>query len=183
MLDRDVWGWSGMEYSFIMLKPDAVERGVYGEVLDYFGEVGLRIPFMTRVVMTPELVDAHYSDVSDEARENLHAYMDGRTVVPALTYGEDAMERTRAVVGEEWRPEENPHGTVRGDVHNPRSALYSTRPNYHSRVAAENDLPAYNLIHAADPVDGQDVVAEEAELFFGEDIHTYLNGQNTAVSW
>lgn len=163
-----------MEHSFIMLKPDAVERGVYGEVLEYFRGEDLHIPFMTRVEMTPDLVDAHYSDVGDEARVNLHRYMDGRTVIPALTYGEDAMERTRAVVGEEWRPEENPYGTIRGDVHNPESPLYSPLPNYHSRIAEERDLTAYNLVHAANPGDGRDVVAEEAELFFGDAIHDYL---------
>lgn len=175
-----------MESSFLMLKPDALERDLFNEVLSYFRDSDLRIPAMTREQVDEETVEEHYSHVPDEILEGLHDYFDGEEVVIAVVYGENAIERTREIAGSDWKPEQNPYGTIRGDIHNPDSPLYWENGiaeedqdlwerRYHSEKTLEGE-PTYTLVHTADPEEDlpQEVAKKEAARFFGEEITNYM---------
>lgn len=175
-----------VEYTFVMAKPDALDRGVVDEAFAYFRDTGLRIPVMARRTLDEETVRSHYSNVSDDVFHLLEDYLVDEEAVGAVLYGEKAVERARETVGASWRPEENPYGTIRGDVHNPDSPVYwqqGVAPDaamawarrYRSREAKAGE-PIYNLVHAADPTepDPQENAFREAQLFFGDDIRTHL---------
>lgn len=64
-----------MEKTLILLKPDAVERGLVGELLKRFEQKGFRIDAMRMLRFTPELARRHYAEHVD------------RTFYPALEIG------------------------------------------------------------------------------------------------
>lgn len=160
------------ENTFVMLKPDTIQRNLVDEVLEYFVEEGFDMPMLTGLEVEPELVEEHYSHVPDEVREELHEYFDNEYVVVGVLEGEDAVDRTREIVGDDFRPEHNSFGTIRGDVHNPESDLYSENASYHSEKAEDEDVPLYNLIHASAE---QEEALEEIERFLGSRALEYLN--------
>lgn len=175
------------EYTFVMFKPDTLERDLFNDVLSYFKSEGLQIPAMTRKTVSHNLIDQHYSHVPDNIRETLHEYIGGEDVVAAVIYGQNAIERTREIVGDDWRPENNPFGTIRGDIHNPESALFwrnntgeeisKFERRYDSNKAGD-DEPVYNLIHAVDPTEENpdEIARQEVKRFFDKTIWHHLEG-------
>lgn len=159
------------EYSFVMIKPDTVQRGLEKEVLKYIDHANLEVRASQTRKITSELVEEHYSHVPDEVREDLHQYFDDEEVVVAILDGNNPNKRTREIVGDDFRPEENSMLTIRGSaVNDPTSNFYDKEliPNYDSRIAESWDLPLYNLVHASESYED---AKEEANRFMrrGED--------------
>ncbi|MFB6145475.1 MAG: nucleoside-diphosphate kinase [Candidatus Nanohaloarchaea archaeon] len=159
------------EYTFVMLKPDTLHRGLESEVFEYFLGEGLRMPLMTESHLTHGLVAEHYSHVPDDVQDALHEYFDDEDVVVGVLEGEDAVSRTRQIVGDDFRPEKNSTGTIRGDAHNPESPLYSEEPNYDSEIADDRGIPLYNFIHASGDFEE---AQEEIRRFLGPQALNYL---------
>lgn len=176
------------EYSFMMLKPDAVQRDLVDETLSYLEEDGLQICAMTRMTADRDLIDQHYDNKQDDpgVMQELHRYFgtasggEGHDIVPIVTYGADAAQRTRDLVGgDSWLPEENEPGTIRGDVvKNPDSAVYADPleepamwPHYRENAAKSADIPVYNMVHAAE---NEQEAMDEIRHFFGDELLTYL---------
>ncbi len=179
------------EQTFVMLKPDAVERGVVNEVLTYFQEYNeehpdrpLYIQAMTKMRLDADLVEEHYSNVDGDIMEELHAYFgtqadaewdEGYAVVPMAVYGENAVDRVRELVvdpidtdEDTFLPENSEPGTIRGDLVEEGSRLYvdpEEYPYYQKNAAAREDVPIYNLVHASEDMDD---AREEIERFFGQ---------------
>ncbi|MBC5792601.1 MAG: hypothetical protein H8Z69_01035 [Nanohaloarchaea archaeon] len=162
------------EYTFIMMKPDALERGLTDEVLSYFSDSGLQPTMLEQKNVSSELVDEHYGHVPGDVLDELHDYFDDEDVMVGIMYGEDAVKRTREIVGDEFRPEENEPGTIRGDAaNNPESPLYDEDllPHYDSRIADTWEIPLFNIVHAST---SQEEAHEEAVRFYGEEIEKHL---------
>lgn len=134
-----------MERTLIIIKPDAVQRGLSGEILKRFEQRGLRIIGMKFIQVSEELAKRHY-DVHEGKPffNDLVAYITSSPVVVIALEGTNAIAAARTTIGS-TKPHEAAAGTIRGDF-----ALEIGR----------------NLVHGSDSVEnGQKEVAN----FFSDD--------------
>ncbi|MDR0870049.1 MAG: nucleoside-diphosphate kinase [Planctomycetaceae bacterium] len=129
--------------TLILLKPDAVERGLVGAILKRFEEKGLQIVRMKMLCFTPELAQQHYAEhVSKPFYPALKQYITSGPVVAAVLDGVEAVAVVRQLVGP-TNGIEAPPGTIRGDY-----SLSNQR----------------NLVHASDSPESAE---REIKIFFG----------------
>ncbi len=132
-----------MEQTFIIVKPEAVQRGLVGEILSRFEHRGLAIKRLEVRRIDRALAAKHYQHLSGKPffEGLLDSITDGPVVIGILE-GPEAIKVVRSVVGA-TNPVEAAPGTIRGD--------YGTF------------LP-YNAVHASDSPES---AAREIGLFFG----------------
>ncbi|GAC1413619.1 MAG: nucleoside-diphosphate kinase [Candidatus Doudnabacteria bacterium] len=144
-----------MERTLILLKPDAVDRGLVGEILQRFERVGLKIAGIKMVQPTEEVARKHYADLGvrkGEAVLNLVVSMlVSGPVVAVCLEGVEAVELVRKMVGS-TEPKSATPGTIRGD--------YSHVSYKH---ADAKNIGIYNLVHASGSVEEAPV---EVKLWF-----------------
>jgi nucleoside-diphosphate kinase len=139
-----------MERTLVLIKPDAMQRGLAGEVIGRLERRGLRIVGMRLFQMEEKLAQQHY--VEHEGKgfyESLISYITASPIIAAVFEGTGAVDSVRKTVGA-TNPANAEAGTIRGDF-----GLETGR----------------NLIHASDSV----VSAQrEVALFFTDDqLHSY----------
>lgn len=139
-----------MERTLIILKPDAVQRGLIGPILARLEQRGLRFAAMRLMQISPELAARHYAIHQGKPfYDGLIKFITSGPVVAGVVEGKDAIEIVRNTMGK-TDPAQSAPGTVRGDF-----GLEIGR----------------NLIHGSD---GAETAAYEIPLFFAEDeILTY----------
>ena len=104
-----------MERTFVMLKPDAVQRGLAGEIINRFERRGLRIVAMKMVHVTAEFAREHYAaHVGKPFFEGLLKYITAGPVVALVLEGTNAIEVARATMGA-TNPAKAAPGTIRAD--------------------------------------------------------------------
>ncbi|MCX7707700.1 MAG: nucleoside-diphosphate kinase, partial [Anaerolineae bacterium] len=82
-----------MERTFVMLKPDAVQRGLVGEIIARFERRGLKIVAMKMVHITPEFAHKHYEvHVGKPFFEGLIKYITSGPVVAMVLEGTNAID-------------------------------------------------------------------------------------------
>mmetsp|Transcript_88261 Transcript_88261/g.252381 ORF Transcript_88261/g.252381 Transcript_88261/m.252381 type:complete len:245 (+) Transcript_88261:74-808(+) len=105
----------GMERTFIMVKPDGVERGLTGRIISRFEDRGLALEAAKFVKADPALLKEHYCHIADKPFfPALLDYMTSAPVFQMVWKGKGAVEAGRAILGE-TNPLASPAGTVRGD--------------------------------------------------------------------
>ncbi|HEX5598807.1 MAG TPA: nucleoside-diphosphate kinase [Micromonosporaceae bacterium] len=135
---------SPVERTLVLIKPDAVRRGLVGEIIGRFERKGLRIDAMVLRDMDPTLADAHYAEhVDKEFYPTLKAFMTGGPLVAMVLSGDQAIDVVRGLTGATDGRKAAP-GTIRGDL------SLSNREN---------------LMHASDSVDS---AKREIALWFPE---------------
>ncbi len=135
-----------MERTFIILKPDAVQRGLVGEIISRFERRGLKIVGMKFLQVSDELARQHYAvHAARPFFGGLISYITSSPVVALVVEGTNAIAVVRATVGA-TKPAEAAPGTIRADF-----GLEIGR----------------NLVHASD---GPDTAATELALWFGDDL-------------
>lgn len=131
-----------MSKTFIMLKPDSVERDLVYTVFEYLKKQNLTVECMDIQKATAEKLDEHYAEVfarfDESFRKNMQDYFVGKTVVPMVLSGENAVETVRKLIGA-TNPASAEKGTVRGDLSD----------DSYDKAGAENRA-LHNLIHASD---------------------------------
>jgi nucleoside-diphosphate kinase len=138
------------ERTFIMLKPDATNRGLIGEVLARLERKGLKLAALRLLAVTPQQAATHYAVHEGKPfYEGLVRYIQSAPVVAAVVEGPGAVATVRKVVGA-TRPNEAEPGTIRGDF----------------GLDVSN-----NLIHASDSV--ENAAVELAIYFAPEELVTY----------
>ncbi len=131
-----------MERSLILLKPDAVQRGLIGELIGRFERRGLKIIALRLTTVSAELARKHYAVHEGKPFfEGLIGYLTSGPVVAMAVEGPGAIQAVRKTVGD-TRPAESPAGSIRADF-----ALCTGR----------------NLVHASD---GPETAQEELALWF-----------------
>lgn len=136
-----------MGVTFVMLKPDAVERQLGFEIMQYFLKEGIRIECFDVQTATEPRIREHYAEViskygEDFARKMLNMF-EGKIVVPIILSGEgDVISKVRKIVGA-TEPSKAEKGTIRGDLGN--------GDNYEKAVSEGRVVR--NLIHASDSVE------------------------------
>jgi len=139
------------QQTLILLKPDAVERRLVGEILGRFERKGLTLTAMKLMQITPELAKRHYAEhVSKPFYPPLEAYITSGPVVAAVLEGPEAVKVVRTMVGP-TNGIDAPAGTIRGDF---------------------SLSPQQNLVHASDSPES---AKREIELFFPNRIGSQLS--------
>ncbi len=104
-----------MQRTFILLKPDCVQRRLMGEVVSRFEAKGLNIVAMKMLRITPELAKQHYAEHVEKGwYPNLESFITGGPVLAAVLEGLDAIKVVREMLGATNGLNAAP-GTIRGD--------------------------------------------------------------------
>nr|WP_321498641.1 nucleoside-diphosphate kinase [uncultured Methanolobus sp.] len=104
-----------MEQTYIMIKPDAVQRGLMGEIISRIEKRGLKIAAMRLGVMSEESAKEHYKEhVARPFFASLIEYVTSGPSVSLVVEGKNAIAIMRAVNGA-TNPVEALPGTIRGD--------------------------------------------------------------------
>ncbi len=103
------------ERTFVMAKPDAVHRGLVGEIIDRLESRGLKLVAAKVVQLDAETAGEHYAEHTDKPfYDDLVDFITSGPVVPMVWAGEDATRQVRDMIGA-TDPLEAAPGTIRGD--------------------------------------------------------------------
>jgi nucleoside-diphosphate kinase len=155
-----------MERTLILIKPDAIQRGLMGEILTRFERAGLKIIGMRMVSPNEEHYHHHYEGISkmvsrrgeDAFKRNLESMMVG-PVVALVLEGVGAVGIGRKIVGD-TEPKTAAPGTIRGDY---------AHMSYEHSNANSGGLP--NLVHASG--NPEEAKQEIDHWFKPEELFTY----------
>lgn len=104
-----------MERTLILIKPDAVGRGLVGRIIARFEEKGLKIAGIKFITLGDELLSEHYSHLADKPFfAGIRRFMQSTPVIALCLEGLDAVETVRRICGMTKAREAAP-GTIRGD--------------------------------------------------------------------
>jgi nucleoside-diphosphate kinase len=145
-----------MERTFIIIKPDAVQRGLIGEILQRFERRGLKIVAMRLKQVDESLARRHYAEHEGKGFfQGLVNFITSAPVVAIVVEGTNAVAQVRQMVGA-TKPGEAAPGTIRADY-----ALEIGR----------------NLVHASDKVE---TANREIDLWFGDE---FVGWQRATDPW
>ncbi|MEK0314122.1 nucleoside-diphosphate kinase [Cohnella sp. 56] len=134
-----------MERTYLMVKPDGVERGLIGEMVGRFERKGLKLIAAKLMRVTPELAERHYAEhKGKDFYDRLISFITAGPVFAMVWEGDEAVSAARQLIGKTSGLEAAP-GTIRGDF-----AIHTN----------------YNLIHGSD---SHDSALREIGIFFSED--------------
>lgn len=150
-----------IQRSLVVCKPDAIQRGILGEIIQRFERVGLKIVGMKMVMPDEDLYEKHYEEIGQMItrrgeqtyRYNVEYMMTGPVIAIALE-GVEAVPLVRKIVGP-TEPKSAEMGTIRGD--------YSHMSFGYSNAKG---IGVPNLVHASGSVAE---AKREIALWFDED--------------
>ena len=139
-----------MEQTYLMIKPDGVQRGLCGEILSRFEKKGLKIVAVKLMTISKETAEKHYGEHKGKPFfPSLINYITSGPVFAMVLEGEDAVAVCRGLMGK-TKPSESAPGTIRGD--------YAM-------------VTGCNIIHGSDSTDS---AKREISIFFKpEELVTY----------
>ena len=101
--------------TFVMVKPDGVQRGLIGDIVSRFETRGLKLVAGKFMRIDDALAREHYAEHVDEPFfEDLSEFITSGPVFAMVWEGQDAIAQVRAMMGE-TDPAESAPGTIRGD--------------------------------------------------------------------
>ena len=104
-----------MERTFVMFKPDCLERGLLGTVLTRFEQKGLRLVAMKMLRITPDMAKQHYAEhVSKPFYPGLEQFITASPVVATVFEGPEVIRVVREMLGA-TSGLKAAAGTIRGD--------------------------------------------------------------------
>jgi nucleoside-diphosphate kinase len=155
-----------MEKTLIVFKPDAVQRGIVGEIITRFERAGFKIVATKMLEPNYEHYFEHYEGIGtlktrkgDEIFESQLASMQEGPVIAMVLEGVDAVEAVRKMVGD-TQPKSAAPGTIRGDY---AHVSYGAAASVGRGVA--------NIVHAS--ADSAEAKKEIAHWFADSEIHSY----------
>lgn len=159
-----------VQKTLVVFKPDAVQRGIVGEILTRFERVGLKIVGTKMISPDRKHYHTHYEEIGKlETRRGEHAFnvtlnfMVQGPVIAIVLEGVEAIELVRKLVGP-TEPKSAAPGTIRGDYSH-MSFGYADEEN--------KGIP--NLIHAsADPAEAEQEISHwfaDSELYEYQALH------------
>ncbi|WP_330270426.1 nucleoside-diphosphate kinase [Lentzea sp. NBC_00516] len=131
----------GVERTLVLLKPDAVARGLAGRIITRFEDAALKIVGVKMKTLDAEFTRKHYFDLEERAGADVFnttaQFMQSGPVIALALEGVDAVAKVRKIIGGTF-PDQAPPGTVRGDfAHQTKSS---------SEVSGKAVM---NLVHAS----------------------------------
>ncbi|WP_336325207.1 nucleoside-diphosphate kinase [Halovenus sp. HT40] len=107
---------SEAERTFVMVKPDGVQRGLIGEIISRFEQRGLKLVGAKFMQIDQDLAEDHYGEHEDKPFfDDLVGFITSDPVMAMVWEGQDATRQVRSMVGE-TDPAESPPGSIRGDL-------------------------------------------------------------------
>ena len=104
-----------LQRTFVMLKPDAVQRGYIGEIITRLERCGLKLIAMKFMMVSEELAQKHYAEhIGKPFYPKLVSYITSGPVVPMIWEGTNAIQMIRRILGE-TNPQNAAPGTIRAD--------------------------------------------------------------------
>jgi len=130
------------EQSLVILKPDALDRGIVGEIITRFERVGMKMVGMKLLVSEKDAASKHYTeDLAQRRGEHVRTMMiemlTSGPIVAMVWEGIDVVEVVRKMIGA-TEPKSAAPGTIRGDY-----------AHISYRFADEKKIGVFNLIHAS----------------------------------
>lgn len=161
-----------LQRTLVLLKPDAVQRGLMGRIISRFEDVGLKIVAAKMVVATEELASAHYGDLDvrrGAAVKKQVVEMITKTgpVMALVLEGIESVEQVRMMVGP-TEPKSALPGTIRGDF-----------AHISFKYADKKGIGIKNLIHASG--NAEEAVIEIGLWFKDEEINAYRSVHDTHI--
>ena len=133
-----------METTYVMVKPDGVQRGLVGEIINRFERKGLKLVGLRSLIPSEKIAEEHYAVHKERPFYNgLISFITSGPVVAMAWSGIDAISVARIIIGATNGREAIP-GTIRGDF--------------------GMDI-GFNLIHGSD---GEETASSELALWFPE---------------
>lgn len=103
------------EYTFVILKPDSIERGLVGKIIDRFENRNLRISYLVMRHKTPAWAQLHYAHLNDKPFfGDLMEFMSSAPLIGLILTGPNVVQVVRNLIGP-TDPLQAPPGTIRGD--------------------------------------------------------------------
>lgn len=136
--------------TFVMIKPDAVQRGLIGKIIDRFEKKGIKLVAMKMVSVSKDLAEKHYGIHKGKPFfEPTVEYICSSPVVAMVLEGNNAIGMVRNMMGK-TNPQDASMGTIRGDF---------------------GQFIGRNIVHGSD---GEDTAEFEINLWFNkEEISEY----------
>lgn len=155
-----------IQRTLILFKPDAVQRGVIGEILTRFERVGLKIVGTKMIAPDRDHYYKHYEEIGqvitrrgEKTFNNVLTTMSEGPVIAMVFEGVEAVELVRKLVGA-TEPKSSAPGTIRGDF---------SHMSYGWGDAQDIGIP--NLIHASG--DADDAAKEIPHWFSDAELYDY----------
>ena len=153
----------GIERTLVLLKPDAVARGLTGRILARFEDAALKIVGVAMRQLDAEFTRKHSFDLDQRLGADIYnataTFMQSGPVIAVALEGADAVAAVRKMIGGTY-PNEAAPGTIRGD--------YAHQTKASSQVSGKAVM---NLVHASG---NSDEAKYEVELWFSDDaLHDY----------
>ncbi len=131
-----------MDRTLVLIKPDAIQRGLIGRIISRLEDKGLKIVAMKMIKIDQALAKKHYeAHVNKPFYPDLEKFITSGPVIAMVVEGKEVVDVVRNLVGATNSRKAQP-GTIRGDLSNSFSR---------------------NLIHASD---SQEAAIREITLFF-----------------
>jgi nucleoside-diphosphate kinase len=149
-----------IQQTLVLIKPDGVQRGLVGRIIQRFEDIGLKIVGMKMIWVDTEKSKTHYSDhVTKTFYKSLEEFITCGPVAALVFEGVEAVEVVRKIVGP-TEPRTAPPGTIRGDFAH-MSASFSNK----------RGIAVKNLIHASGNVEEAE---KEINIWFDRtELHSY----------
>jgi nucleoside-diphosphate kinase len=136
-----------MQKTFVIFKPDAMEKRIVGTVLSRFEAAGFDVIGCKMALLSPAVLREHYAHVADKPfYPDIEKFMHSRPVIMVALQGKDVVQRVRDLLGP-TDSRKAAKGTIRGD--------FGTEM-------------MKNVVHASDSVDN--AKAELARFFKPEEL-------------
>lgn len=146
-----------MERSFVMVKPDGVQRGLVGEVISRFERRGLKLVAAKFMVVSKELAEQHYAELKERPFfPGLIQFITSGPVMAMVWEGPNAIATIRKTMGA-TNPANAEPGTIRADF------------------ACE---VSNNIVHGSD---GPETAVREISLWFGDLGPSYSRAVDTWI--
>ncbi|WP_216213791.1 nucleoside-diphosphate kinase [Amycolatopsis aidingensis] len=145
----------GVQRTLVLLKPDAVSRGLAGRIITRFEDAALKIVGTKMKHMDAEFTRKHYFDLEERLGKEIYdctaGFMQTGPVIALALEGVDAVAKVRKIIGSTY-PNDAAPGTVRGDF------AHQTKAS--SEVSGKAVM---NLVHASG---NAEEAKYEVELWF-----------------
>jgi nucleoside-diphosphate kinase len=136
-----------MERSLVLIKPDAMERGLSGTILGRLEKEGLKLTALRMLHMDRALAERHYAIHRDKPFfKDLVEYITSTPIVASVFEGKDAVERIRKVMGA-TDPAKAEAGTIRREF-----GLDVQRNSTHASDSPENAEKEIKLFFSEDEI-------------------------------
>ncbi|MDF2713437.1 MAG: Nucleoside-diphosphate kinase [Paenibacillus sp.] len=129
-----------MERTFLMIKPDGVQRGLIGEIVGRFERKGFTLVASKLMMVSKEKAEAHYAEHHGRPYyEDLMSFITSGPVFAMVWQGDQVIALSRIMMGKTNTLEAAP-GTIRGEF-----AVHTNRNIIHGSDSPENAVREINI--------------------------------------